>query len=148
MKEFMNLIFRFNFKGLLIDPSTNVVIQAFRSLFVAALSFIADAGVLWIISLTGVHYLICTLFGFLVGVWVNYILSVKFVFKEKASIGRIGEIAVYVIIGAVGLGVTLLFMWLFTEVIGLYFMVSRGISAILTFAWNFISRKLLLYRKG
>lgn len=148
MKELLSLAFGFNFKGLLIESSSNIAIQAFRSLFVAVLSFIADAGILWIISLTGIHYLICAVLAFLVGIWVNYTLSVKFVFKEKASIGRAGEIAVYVIVGVVGLGLTLVFMWFFTEIVGLFFMMSRGIAALLTFAWNFISRKLFLYRKG
>lgn len=147
IKEFFQLVFTFNIKGLLIEPSFNVTIQAFRALFVSAIAFVTDAGFLWALSLTGLHYLICAVFGFLAGVGVNYILSVKFVFKEKAPVGKAGEFTVYVLVGVIGLGLTLVFMWFFTEVIGLFFMVSRGIAAILVFAWNFISRKAVLYRK-
>jgi len=148
MKEFMNLAFSFDIKGLLVVPSSNVIIQAFRSVFVGALAFIADASLLWVISLTGLHYLICATFGFLLGVVVNYLLSVKFVFKEKASIRLSGEIAIYVIVGVIGLGMTIALMWFFTEIAGLFFMISRGIAAVLVLAWNFISRKVILYRKG
>ena len=136
-----------NVRALLIEPSSNVMIQAFRALFVGGIAFIADAGLLWALSLTGLHYLICATFGFLAGVAVNYMLSVKFVFKEKAPIGKAGEIAVYILVGIIGLGLTVFFMWFFTEIIGLFFMVSRGIAAVLVFAWNFISRKVTLYRK-
>ena len=132
---------------MLFEPSSNVAIQTFRALFVAAIALTLDAGALWVLSLTGIHYLICAVFSFIIGICVHFALSVRFVFKEKAPIGRTGEIAVYVAIGVVGLGLTVLFMWFFTEVVGLFFMVSRGVSAVLTFAWNFGSRKLLLYRK-
>jgi len=138
----------FSLRALLIEPSANVMIQAFRALFVGGIAFIADAAVLWTLSLTGLHYLICTVFGFLVGVGTNYILSVKFVFKEKAPLGKIGEVAVYILVGLIGLGLTVVFMWFFTEIVGLFFMVSRGVAALLVFAWNFTSRKVTLYRKG
>ena len=145
-KEWLQLLFTFNIKSLLIEPSANVMIQVFRALFVGGIAFVADAAFLWALSLTGLYYLICAVFGFLIGVGTNYILSVKFVFKEKAPIGRVGEIAVYIIVGVIGLGLTVLFMWFFTEVVGLFFMVSRGIAAVLVFAWNFIIRKITLYR--
>ena len=133
-------------KNILLEPTANVALQVFRSLFVGGIAFVADAGLLWTLSLTGLHYLICAVFGFLLGVGVNYLLSVKFVFVEKAPVGKVGEMAVYVIVGVIGLGLTVLFMWFFTEIVGLFFMVSRGIAAILVFAWNFTSRKILLYR--
>jgi len=147
MRELLKLAFSFNVKGLLIVPTTNTTIQVFRALFVGFIAFVADAGLLWAISLTGLHYLICAVFGFLLGVYVNYILSVKFVFAEKASIGKPGEMALYVVFGAVGLGLTVAFMWFFTEIIGMHFMLSRGVAAVIVFAWNFTIRKVTLYRK-
>ena len=148
LKEFFSLVFSFNIKGLMIEPTSNIVIQAFRSLFVGAIAFVADAGLLWIISLTGLHYLICAVFGFLLGVYVNYWLSVKFVFTNKATLGKPGELVVYVIVGAVGLGLTMFFMWFFTEIAGLHFILSKCIATILVFVWNFTSRKVILYRNG
>ena len=148
MKEMMNLVLSMDIKGLFIEPTSNLVIQIFRGLFVGGIAFIADAGLLWLISLTGLHYLICTVFGFILGVTVNYVLSVRFVFKEKASVGKVGEIAVYVIVGAIGLGLTAALMWFFTDIIGIFFMISKCITALLVYAWNFFSRKYFLYRNG
>jgi len=148
MKEIMHLALTMNLKGLFIEPTSNLMIQIFRGLFVGGIAFIADAGLLWLISLTGLHYLICTVFGFLLGVTVNYVLSVRFVFKEKASVGKVGEIAVYVIVGAIGLGLTAALMWFFTDIIGIFFMISKCITALLVYAWNFFSRKYFLYRNG
>ena len=148
MTEFIRLALKLDLKGLLVKPSSNVAIQAFRAFFVGGVAFIADAIVLWLLSLTGIHYLICAAFSFIIGVIVNYALSIKFVFKEKAPIGKSGEFAVYVVVSLVGLGLTLVLMWFFTEIVGLFYMVSKGIAALLAFAWNFTIRKVTLYRKG
>jgi putative flippase GtrA len=142
----VNLHFEKKIKYLFIEPSSNVAIQAFRAFFVGGFAFVVDASVLWIISLTGLHYLICAVFGFIAGLAVNYILSIKFVFKEKAALGKFGEISVYITVSLVGLGLTEVLLWLFSDVAGLYFMISKCITALLVFAWNFSSRKYLLYR--
>lgn len=148
MKEIINLALKMNLKGLFIEPTSNLMLQVFRGLFVGGIAFIADAGLLWLVSLTGLHYLICAVFGFILGVFVNYVLSVRFVFKEKASMGKTGEVTVYFIVGVIGLGLTAAFMWFFTEITGLHFMVSKCITTVLVYAWNFSSRKYFLYRKG
>ena len=147
MKELFTLAFSFKLKQLLIEPTDNVSIQTFRALIVGGLSFIADAGLLWLISLTGLHYLVCAIFGFLLGVYVNYILSVMFVFKQKAVVGKLGEIVIYLIIGTIGLAMTAGIMWLFTEIVGLFYMVSKVIATLIVFIWNFVSRKVFLYKE-
>jgi len=138
----------FNLRSLLLEPTDNTTIQAFRAFIVGGIAFIADAGTLWLLSLTGLHYLVCAALSFIVGVMVNYLLSIKFVFSEKARMGKVGEITIYVIVSLVGLGLTEVLMWFFTEVTGFYFMISKGIAALIAFAWNFTSRKVILYRKA
>jgi putative flippase GtrA len=114
---------------------------------VGGIAFIADAGSLYLFSLTGVHYLICVAIAFVIGLSVNYTLSKHFVFTQNAKIGKVMEFIAYGVIGAVGLGLTELLMWLLTDVFGLFFMLSKIFAAIIVFAWNFIARKLALYRQ-
>jgi len=93
--------------------------------------------------------------GFVFGVTVNYLLSAKFVFPEKSSVGRVRELAVYLAVSLVGLGLTLAIIWLFTEKVfpkdtdlaDLYLLAAKGIATVIAFSWNFTSRKLILYRK-
>ena len=143
----LKLAFSCNIRGLLIESTDNLFIQTFRALIAGVIAFIADAGLLWLISFTGLHYLICTVFGFLAGIYVNYVLSVKFVFSEKANIGKLGEITVYIVVGAIGLALTAGLMWFFTEVAGIYFIISKVIATVIVFVWNFASRKVMLYRR-
>jgi len=148
MKELVSLALRLNLRAICIEPSSNVTIQAFRAFFVGGIAFIVDASILWILSLLGMHYLISAIFGFMAGLIINFLLSIKYVFREKAPIGRFGEITVYSIISLTGLWLTELSMWLLTDIVGLYFMASKCIAALYVFLWNFIARKFILYRKG
>ena len=120
--------------------------QAFRALFVSGIALIIDMLILWSLSLTGLHYMICAFWGFIGGTLMNFLLSIKFVFTKKARLGRTGEVTVHFIVSFVGLGLTELLMWLFTEIFGLYFMISKCFAAVIVFGWNFTARKLILYR--
>ena len=134
-------------RGLLISPTENVTIQVFRALIIGGIAFIADAGPMWLLTIAGLHYLISGLLGFLLAVTVNYLLSIRFVFFQKASMGAGGEFSVYIAISLVGLVLTMLLLWFFTEIAGLFFMVSKVLATIVVFGWNFTARKLILYRK-
>ena len=148
MNELLGLILKFDIKGLLIKPSSNTTIQVFRALIVGALAFAADALILWSMhEITGLHYLICAIAGFIAGVPVNFVLTRRYVYDKKALIGKTGEITVFVIGALIGLGLTEVFLWFFTDIVGLFYMISKCIAAVLVFAWNFLSRKYLLYRK-
>jgi len=145
--ELLNLIKKFDIIGLLITPTGNSFLQFFRALFVGGMAFIADAGLLWILAIMGMHYLLAAVFSFILGVTVNYILSKLLVFKKNtANMKQAAEITVYVLLSIVGLGLTELFMLFFTETIGLYYMLSKVISALLVFGWNYYGRKLIIYR--
>ena len=148
MTELFKLALKFDLKSLFLKKTPNVAIQAFRGLFVGVIAFVADAGILWLLATMGIHYLAGAVFGFIFGVMVNYTLSVMFVFNKKASISRVGEIMLYFVISLVGLGLTIGLMWFFTEIAGLFFMISKAASALIAYAWNFTSRKLILYKNG
>lgn len=39
-------------------------------------------------------------------------------------------------------------MYVLTEIAGLYFMVSKVIATIIVLVWNFVARKITLYKKN
>ena len=55
------------------------------------------------------------------------------------------EVLVFCAISVVGLLLTELLMFFFTSHLHVYFMVSKLISSILVFFWNFLARKFILY---
>ena len=136
-----------HFKKLLLLPTSSLRVQALRSLVVGGIVFLVDAGILWLLYIVGLHYLICAVFSFIIAVMLNYFLSIHFIFFETAKFKRLGEIATYFAVSLVGLALTVGLMWLFTELVGLFFMLSKVIATLLSFIWNFTARKMILYRE-
>lgn len=147
MKELFDYIFKLDFKSLFITKSSNTFIQFFRYIFVGGVAFLADGGSLFLITTIGVNYLISVIFAFVIGLAVNYGLSKLLVFENSSVNGKI-EFLVYGIIGVIGLGFTEIIMYVLTEIAGLYFMVSKVIATIIVLVWNFVARKITLYRKN
>ena len=131
-------------KQIFTEDSDNTVIQFIRYIFVGGAAFVADALSLWLISLFS-HYLVAAAAAFIIGLIVNFTLSKLFVFTDNKH-NKVAEFITYGLIGLVGLGLTELLMYLFTEKAGLYFMLSKIITAGIVLVWNFAARKIILYR--
>lgn len=145
MKELINYILKLNLKGLFIMETDNTFIQFFRYVFVGGIAFVADGGSLFLITAIGVNYLISAVFAFIIGLACNYGLSKLFIFKKSIVNGKI-EFLVYGIIGIIGLGFTEIIMYALTDIAGLYFMVSKIVAAVIVLIWNFVARKITLYK--
>lgn len=148
MKELISDIYSLEMRKLFINPTDNTYIQFFRYLFVGGTAFLVDAGCLFLLEKLGLNYLLAAMFAFVVGLVVNFILSKLLVFKgnETISSNKV-EFLVYAIIGVIGLGLTELILYLFTEKLLVYFMVSKVIAAMVVLIWNFVARKVTLYNK-
>lgn len=84
--------------------------------------------------------------GFLVGAAVAYLLSIRWVFKARAfATAPTLEFATFVGIGIAGLGITQAVLWLGTTKLGLLAEAVKLAAAVMTFAFNYISRKTLLF---
>ena len=147
MKEFFKAILDFNLNRLFREKTTNIFIQFFRYIFVGGFAFLADAFTLWLCE-KWMNYMIAAAIAFVVGLAINYALSIWFVFSESSKVkNKVKEFVVYGIIGLIGLLITEGIMYLFTDVFGLYFLISKIIAAEIVLVWNFVARKVVLYNK-
>jgi len=128
-------------------PTNDMRIQFFRYGFVGGTAFIVDFGLLYVLTAyAGLYYLLSATISFLVGLVVNYILSIFWVFSRRSFSSRWLEFWIFAAVGVVGLGLNDLFMWLLTGMAGYYYLYSKVISTFLVFLWNFFARKLSLFR--
>lgn len=148
MKEFFEIIFTFNLKKIFCEPTKNGMLQFFRYAFVGLWATLADWGVLFVLTEPlRVYHLVSAVFAFVVGLAVNFLLSKKFVFSgEEKQHSSSTEFAVYAIIGIIGLGMTEFIMYVMTDKLNFYFMISKIIATGVVFVWNFAARKIVLYR--
>ena len=146
VKQICKLTFTGNFKELIWEETDNSLLQFCRYCLVGAMATVVDFGVLYLVSIMGVHYLIAAVISFVFGLICNYSLSKLIVFngnKTAMSMGR--EFAAYGIIGVIGLVLTLVLMYVMTEWLRLFYMVSKVIATILVLMWNYLAKKYLIY---
>ncbi len=134
---------------LFVDPTNNIFIQLLRYGFVGGVAFLADYGALYLLTdAIGLHHLLSAAIAFIIGLTVNYLLSVSWVFRgNRKSNNALKEFIVFAIIGVIGLGLNELIIWAGTDLIGLHYMLSKLISTAIVFFWNFFARRMTLFTK-
>jgi putative flippase GtrA len=129
-----------------LQPTHRISIQIIRSLVVSVVALIFDFGLLVVFKqVFGINYLIAAAMSFLVGVVVNYTLSVSWVFANRKISSRHAEMLIFLIINAIGLGLNLIIIAFLVEWVHSDYRLAKVFSTIVIFFWNFIIRKKLLY---
>ena len=145
-RGFWEILRRGDFRSLFAAGSQNSLVQLFRYGLTGGTSFLVDFLLLFLLERAGVYYLPAAAVAFTVGITCNFLLTKFFAFRSIApSVKGAGEVAVFAAISGVGLGLTMLLMYFFTSRLHLYFMLSKLISSVTVFLWNFLGRKLILY---
>lgn len=133
-------------KSLLRGSTDRIAVQLFRYTLVGGLAFAVDFSVLFLLThFVGAHYLTSATIAFALGLATNYAISVMWVFDRRALQSRSAEFVVFAVLGIVGLGLNDLTMYLLTGWLGLHYLVSKIVATVATYAWNFGSRKILLF---
>lgn len=133
-------------KRLFTLPTKNAYVQFFRYGFVAVASLAVDfGGMVFLKEVVGINYIVAATFSFIAGLLTNYYLSRLWVFHSSKLEDRKKEFIIFAVIGLIGLLMTDGLLWLFTDVFGVYYMVSKGIATLLVYIWNFGARKKILF---
>jgi putative flippase GtrA len=123
-----------------------IITQAVKYFIVGGLCTIIDFVLLFILThFLGLHYITSSVFSFMSGNVLNYYLCTLWIFKIRTINNRYHEFIYYSIITGIGLGINTIFIWSFTEFLGLYFMISKIIATLATYWWNFGARKYFLH---
>jgi len=94
----------------------NILIQFFRYIHVGGIAYIFDFGTLFVLTdYLNCYYLISAAIAFLIGLTINYTLSIRWVFNRRCIKEQRVEFIIFSMIGGIGLLLTELFMWFFTE---------------------------------
>ena len=136
------------------DKYSILIGEFFRYAIVGGIAFLADFGTLVAAQElflkqypSGVY--IATVFGFVVGLAVNYALSLWFIFTQKKDKGKgrsLGAFLVFGVIGLLGLLWTELGMWAGIELLEWNYMVVKVLVTGAVLVWNYLGRKVLIFR--
>lgn len=144
--------------------------EIFRFLLTGGVATLADYFVFWIFdawifpqSWGTVALVLSTALGFCVGLLVNWVLSVRFVFRQtqaEISVGSKKPFLGFALIGLIGLLITeigvVLLVWAFpsvtlfgqTALMGTAWekWLAKAIMTCLVLVWNYLGRKIFIFR--
>ena len=92
-------------------------------------------------SAFGLDYFQASAFSYTLSVFVNYILSMKYVFHGREDMGKIKEASIFFGLSLVGLLLNQLAMWFAVEILHIFYMAAKLLSTLLVTNYNYISRK-------
>lgn len=132
--------------------TTDLFWEFFRYVLVGGSAFVLDFATMYIFQeyiFDGKHLYLAVFIGYIVGLIYNFLLSCGFVFKdgfEKIKGKEFYSFIIFTIIGTVGLGLTEALMFLFVNIMTIHYTIAKIISAGIVMFWNYIARKLIIYK--
>jgi putative flippase GtrA len=84
--------------------------------------------------------------AFIVATFVNYILSIKYVFKSGIRFGKHKELFWIYVVSIIGLIENEVILYLFASLLRIEIMISQIIAIGAVFFWNYIARNSFVFR--
>jgi len=138
---------RFEQTGTGLNYDARLPAQALRYAVAAFGGFAADYGALLLLKeWVGLHYLLAVPIAFVVGLAVNYLIGIWFVFRRGALPLR-RELALFLLISLLALAVTEGTMYGLTDLLRVDYRISRVVSGAITYLFNFFLRRTVLYHE-
>lgn len=98
--------------------------------------FLLDLLVLWILTSNGLFYLYSVMISFIAGHTLNYTLNKLWTFRDS-KIPFFSGYCKFILLGIVSIGLTELYMFVFTGALGIHYLYSRVITAVIVSLFNF-----------
>jgi putative flippase GtrA len=131
-----------------IASQQNFNVEFARYIVVGGIAFCADVSLLTVLTgYYGIHYLVASMFSFLLGTWVNYSISVRWVFGYRALNAKADEFAIFMVIGVVTLAVSLGLMALLVDIFSLNILLAKCLVTGFTLLSNFTARRAVLFTR-
>jgi glycosyltransferase involved in cell wall biosynthesis/putative flippase GtrA len=121
--------------------------QFFKYCIGGGTSFVVDFALLYILTeYAGLWYLSSATIAFAVAVLVNYFIQKFWTFKSKQSAG-FRQFLMFGAVQIVGLFINNTTLYFMVESIGLWYMFSKAIAAIIVLIWNFWASKMFVFNE-
>lgn len=116
---------------------------------VGAIAALTDISLFYIFTrLLGYNYLIVAFFSFTIATFVNYILSIMYVFKSGIKFSKKKEISLIYIISGIALLINQISLYILIDLITVEMTLSKIIATIITFFWNYFIRKNYIFKES
>lgn len=114
--------------------------------FVGGIAAVVDiSSFILFASILGYNYLVVGALTFIIATLVNYILSIKFVFRSGVKHSKRKEILLVYIISTGGLCFNLIILYICHNTMNIELILSKLIATTIVFFWNYLARKFFVF---
>ena len=136
MKTFLKKVF--------INPTEEKHLVLFRYLVSGGLVTLINIILLYIfVEFLKLNYTLANVISMIICITITYILSKKFIFTRKVSIGVKKEFLSYIIIAIISIVVDTTILNILTKKFGIYYLISKILATVFSTAINYILKKVI-----
>lgn len=122
--------------------------ELFLYLIVGGLATLVEWAAFWVFSTPlRIQYLLATALAFILSTFANWAFGRLLVFKDPGGQSLLRELGSIYLASVVGLLLNLGIMYVLVEFISLPEMIAKMTATVLVFAYNYLVRKLVIYKK-
>ena len=122
--------------------------QLVKYSIVGGISFVADYSVFYVlVAFVDVDYLVASIYGYILGVFVNYTLARKYVYSIENTIRKSMELLGVYLFSTVGLLIHQIVIYIMVEFFINNVYISKVLASIAVLFWNYYAKKIYIYRE-
>lgn len=119
--------------------------QIFRFIIVGGIATVIDFVFLYIFKeFFNFNVIISNTLSFIISVIYNYIASIKWVFDVNENKNNKIQFILFIILSVIGLLINNVILYLLTDRLNIYYLISKIIATLFVMVFNFITRKMFL----
>lgn len=123
----------------------HLLVQIFKFGIVGVVSTLIDFVFLYLFKdVLHVHLVLANTLSFVISVVYNYWASLTFVFDVNKEKSKRRNFIIFVVCSFIGLLLNDLLVYVITDKLGVYYMISKVIATLFVMVFNFITRKKFL----
>ena len=116
---------------------------------VGGIAFLIDFSVFYMaVTFVEIGYFVSGIYGFVVGVFVNFILARKYVFYDCSKVKETVEFFGVYFISGVGLFIHQLTIYMLVEFAGSDVYIAKILASIIVLLWNYSIRRKYIYSES
>lgn len=126
----------------------NVIREFFKFVIVGGIGTLVNILVLFSFTeFLGIYYLVSAIFAFIFAATSNFLLNKVWTFKEKIRDSILKKYVSFFSVSVAALLVNLFFLYIFTEFLGIYYLISQILAISVALIINFLGNKIWTFSK-
>lgn len=121
--------------------------QFIKFAFVGLIGTFINVAILYLLTENlGIYYLFSATISFIIAMTNNFIWNKLWTFEEKINLNLAGKYIKFSLVSVVALIINLFFLYIFTEIFGIYYIISQILAIGISLIINFFGNKIWTFR--